>query len=95
MARKGDPNLTMVVPKSIAHATVQCGDYTPVCRYGYRVVVKNLEMAVLFYETPAEALKSANRIRGYTARNWVLDDVRGEPVLERFVIKYLNAKPAF
>ena len=95
MATKGDPNISVVAPKSISHATVQCSDYTPRCRYGYRIIVKNLEMAVLFYEKPSDALKAAKRIRGYTARNWVLDDVRGEPVLERFVKKYLNAKEAF
>lgn len=95
MATQGDPNLTVVAPKSISHATVECKDYTPRCRYGYRVIVKNLEMAVLFYEKPSDALKAAKRIKGYTARNWVLDDVRGEPVLERFAKKYLNAKEAF
>lgn len=95
MAKAGDPDLTIVLPKSIAHATVKCSDYKPSCRYGYKVIVKKLEMAVLFYENSADALKAAKRIRGYTSRNWVLDDVRGEPVLERFSIKYLKAKPAF
>lgn len=95
MARKGDPNLTLVAPKSISHAVIQCSDYTPRCRYGVKVVVKNLEMGVLFYEKPADALKAAKRIKGYISRNWVLDDVRGEPVLERFVKKYLNATAAF
>lgn len=95
MALKGDPDLSVVAPKSIAHAVVDCSDYTPACRYGYKVVVKNLEMGVLFYEKSSDALEVAKRIKGYTARNWVLDDVRGEPVLERFVVKYLDAKPAF
>lgn len=95
MAKAGDPDLSIVIPKSIAHSTVKCSDYKPQCRYGYRVIVKQLEMAVLFYEKPADALEAAKRIRGYTARNWVLDDVRGEPVLERFALKYLKAEPAF
>lgn len=95
MAREGDPNLKLVAPKSISHAVINCSDYKPSCRYGVKVIVKNLEMGVLFYEKPKDALKAAKRIKGYISRNWVLDDVRGEPVLERFVVKYLKAEPAF
>ena len=52
-------------------------------------------MAALFYDDQKDALKAAKRIKGYVSRNWVLDEVRGEPVLERFVVKYLKAKKAF
>lgn len=95
MAREGDPDLKLVAPKSISHAVIQCTDYKPNCRYGVKVVVKKLEMGVLFYDEPASALKAAKRIKGYVSRNWVLDNVRGEPVLERFVKEYLKAEPAF
>ncbi len=95
MARKGDPDLSLVAPKSISEAVIECRDYTPACRYGYKVIIKKITMIALFYEAPENALKAAKRIRGYTSRNWVFDDVRGEPILERFVVKHLEAKPAF
>ena len=95
MARKGDPNLKIRTPKSITDVLVNCNDYTPACRYGYRVIVKRIEMVVLYYEDQKNALKAAKRAKAYIARNWVLDEVRGEPILERFSTKYLEAKPAF
>ena len=95
MAKKGEPNLRIVTPKGLTDVIVNCRDYTPRCRYGYRVIVRNIQMVILFYEQQEDALKAAKRIRGYVSRNWVMDEVRGEPVLERYVTKYLKAKKAF
>jgi len=94
MAREGDPELKLILPTSIAETVVDCGDYTPNCRYGLKVVVKNVELKALFYDKQDDALKAGKRARAYVSRNWVLDDVAGEPVLERFVKKYLYAKKA-
>lgn len=94
MARKGDPNMTVKVPKNLSEQLVDCNDYTPPCRYGLIVTVHNVEMRPLYYDDQKKALKAAKRIRGYVARNWVLDDVTGEPVLERFVKKHLGAVKA-
>jgi hypothetical protein len=95
MAKEGEPELHVITPGSISEALVSCSDYTPACRYGYQVIVRKVRMIVLFYENPADAIVAAKRIRGYYSRNWVLDEVRGEPVLERYAIKHLNAKKAF
>ncbi len=94
MARRGDPDLKLILPKDISQTVVQCGDYEPACRYGLKVVVKKVELKALFYDEQKNALKAAKRIEGYVSRNWVLDDVRGEPILERFVTEYLEAKKA-
>lgn len=94
MAKKGDPSAYVVVPKGLTEVLVDCNEYTPRCRYGYQVVIKNVRMVALYYEDQAKALKAAKRIRGYISRNWVLDEVTGEPVLERFVVKHLDAKKA-
>lgn len=95
MAQRGQKEKIKIITAGLGEYVVNCNDYTPRCRYGYRVVVKNIEMVALFYEDQKVALEAAKRIRGYIARNWVLDEVRGEPVLERFVTKWLDAKKAF
>lgn len=94
MGRTGDPDLEVVIPTDISQTLVYCSDYTPPCRYGLKVIVKNVQMKALFYDHQKDALEAALRVKGYVSRNWVLDDVAGEPVLERFVIKYLEAKKA-
>ena len=94
MGREGDPNLEVLVPASISESLVNCHEYTPSCRFGYRVIIKKIEMVALFYEKQDDALKAAKRVRGYVARNWVFDDVAGEPILERFVQKYFKAVKA-
>lgn len=94
MAEAGDPDMEIMVPKGLSEQLVDCSEYTPPCRYGLIVIVKKVKMRALFYNEQKAAIKAAKRIRGYVARNWVLDDVTGEPVLERFVVKHLNARKA-
>ncbi len=94
MGREGDPDLKVIIPSDISETLVHCSDYTPSCRYGLKVIVKNVQLKALFYEQQSDALKAGLRIKGYVSRNWVLDDVAGEPILERFVEKYLKAKKA-
>lgn len=94
MGRVGDPSLSLVIPKDMATAAVNCYAYTPNCRYGYRIKLKHVEMKALFYDKQENALMAAKRARAYISRNWVFDDVTGEPILERFVVKYLDAKKA-
>lgn len=94
MGRSGDPDLKVIIPSDISETLVHCTDYTPQCRYGLKVIVKKVQLKALFYEKQEDALKAGLRIKGYVARNWVLDDVTGEPILERFVEKYLKAKKA-
>ena len=93
-AYEADPNMKIKIG-DLTKALVDCKDYTPRCQIGYRVVIKTVEFNVLEYATQDLALEAAKRIKGYVARNWVFDEVRGEPVLERIVVKYLRGKPAF
>lgn len=94
MARKGDPDLEIMLPPSLDKPLVYCSYYKPPCFTGYKVKIKKLMVTALEYKDPMAALISAKAIDGYIARNWVFDDVRGEPILERFVVKYLGAKLA-
>lgn len=93
-ARQADPEMKIKVG-SMQKTLVDCRDYTPRCVIGYRVVLKELKFNALFYNDQEKALAAAKRIRGYYARNWVFDEVRGEPVLERLIKKHLKGKPAF
>ena len=95
MAEQADPGFRIITPKSISESLVNCNEYKPACRYGFRVVIKNIEMVALYYEDQKNALAAAKRIREYVSRNWVLDEVRGEPVLEKFCTEHLEAKKAF
>lgn len=92
MLREGDPGLVIMVPPSISQPLVNCGDYLPPCRLGYKVKIKNLEVTGLYYEDQKKAYKSAKSMRGYHLRNWAFDQVRDEPILERFFENHLNAK---
>lgn len=93
-AREADPDMKIKIG-DLSKTLVDCRDYIPRCLIGYRVVLKGLEFNALTYKDQKLAIKAAKRIRGYYSRNWVFDEVRGEPVLERIVIKYLKGKPAF
>ena len=95
MAREGAPDLKIVAPKDLSDRVVDCRDFTPECRYGYRVIVNEISFVTLYYEKAEDALVAAKRLKAYYSRNWVLDEVRGEPVLERFCTKHLKAKKAF
>jgi hypothetical protein len=94
MGRVGDPQLKLITPSDISQTLVDCNDYTPSCEYGLKVVVKNVTFKALNYKNQLDAKEAATRMKGYVARNWVLDEVSGEPILERFVVKYLKAKKA-
>ena len=43
MGREGDPDLKVIIPTSITEIVVNCNEYTPACRYGLKVIVKNIE----------------------------------------------------
>jgi hypothetical protein len=93
-ARLGDPTMEIKVG-TIDKALVSCGEYKFPCKIGYMVVIKRLEMKALYYESQDEAIESATFLKAYRSRNWVFDDVIGEPILERFVQKHLHAKKSF
>jgi hypothetical protein len=91
MAKEGDPDLSFVLPKSINEG-INCKDYSEGCVSGHTVKIKNLELIAVEFMTEDQAKLAALKVRGYYSRNWVFDDVTGEPTLESFVQKYLEAK---
>lgn len=90
-AKGADPQAQFLLPKSISEG-VNCSDYGDACASGYRVKVYELELIAVEFNTEEDAKQAAKRFRGYYTRNWLLDDVAGEPILERFVQEHLGAK---
>lgn len=86
-----DPTTSFVIPKSISQGA-SCSDYTEGCLSAHIVKVQNLEMIAVEFMTEKEAIYAAKKFRGFYVRNWMLDDVAGEPILEKFVTEKLEAK---
>lgn len=91
MALKADATATVILPKSMAEG-VNCRDYSDGCVAAHIVQVQKLDFIAVEFLNEEHAKYGAKKIRGYYTRNWVFDDVTGEPTLERFVESALEAK---
>ncbi len=69
-------------------------EYSPgVNRLNSKVfIVKNLRFFAIEFENEDQALKEATRLNQYYSKNYLFDQVEGEPVLEDFVISTFKAK---
>ncbi len=91
MAWKTDPTVSVILPKSMKDG-VTCEEYGEGCLGVHIVGVQGLEMLAVEYMSEAQALAGAKKFRGYYSKNWLFDDVTGEPALEKFVVQGLEAK---
>lgn len=89
-AKAADTTTTFVLPKSISEGP-NCGDYAEGCLATHMVQVRNLDLIAVEFMSEEQAIFAAKKVNGYFVRNWVLDDVTGEPTLERFA-KSIEAK---
>lgn len=90
-AKAADPSTTLILPNSMTEG-ISCSNYPEGCLAGHIVQIQNLDMIAVEFATEEQAKFAAKKMRGYYARNWLLDDVTGEPTLERFVSESLEAK---
>ncbi len=90
-ALKADSSTSFVLPKNLSDG-VQCTEYTEGCVAGHNVQVQKLDFIAVEFMNEAQAKHAAKKVRGYYSRNWLFDDVAGEPILERFVTEHLEAK---
>jgi hypothetical protein len=95
MVREIESDVELMVPPSLDKPLVNCYKFLPPCKLGYKVKIKGLEVTALYYEDKSKAKESATSIRGYQFRNWAFDQVRGEPILERFFENKIEAKRRF
>lgn len=90
-----ESDIEVLVPPSLNKPLVYCYKYLPPCKLGYKVKIKGLEVTALYYEEKKSAKESAKSLKGYQFRNWAFDDVKGEPILERFFENELGAQKRF
>lgn len=88
---EGTDKIETVLARDINDA-VPCADYGEGCLSAHRFRTRGLNFIAVEFETPTQAERAAKKIYGWTARNWLLDDVDGEPLLERWATEYLKAK---
>ncbi len=91
LAKAADSSTTFIIPKSISQG-VHCSDYPEGCLSAHIVQVSRLDLIAVEFATEDQAIYAAKKLRGYYIRNWLLDDVTGEPVLENFAGNLLKAK---
>jgi hypothetical protein len=92
LARAQDSSVTLVLPRSISEG-IQCSDYSEGCQSGHMVKVRGLDLIAVEFATEEQAKYAAKKYRGYYLRNWLLDDVAGEPLLEAFALGLKAKKP--
>jgi len=90
-AKAADASTTFILPKSMSEG-ITCGEYTEGCLAAHVVQIQNLDLIAVEFATEEQARFGAKKMRGYYVRNWLLDDVSGEPTLEKFVTESLEAK---
>lgn len=90
-ALEADASVKVILPSSM-NSGASCSDYSSGCLGAHTVKVENLEMIVVEFMTEADAIYAAKKYRGYYFKNWLFDDVTGEPGLEKFVSEKLEAK---
>ncbi len=90
-AQAVDSTITVILPKSMAEG-VTCVEYSEGCLSAHIVRIKHLDLIAVEFMSVGEAKLAAKKFRGYYTHNWMLDDVTGEPVLEKFVTDHLEAK---
>ena len=71
-----------------------CLEYSKGCiqEFVFRYKVRKVEMSVVMFDTQENAKKAAFKVGQYYVRNWLFDDVAGEPVLEHFVTDAFKAQ---
>ncbi len=93
MAVAVDANFKIILPKTLNDG-INCFNYGSGCIRGKMAEVRKVVMILVEFKTEDEAKSSAAAIGEYYSRNYLFDDVVGEPVLEDFVKRSFNAKRA-
>lgn len=91
LAQKNDPTVTVILPQSMTEG-IHCSEYSEGCIAGHIIRIKKLDMIGVEFVTEEQAILAAKKVRGFYSRNWLFDDVKGEPILEKFVTDVLNAQ---
>lgn len=91
LAQSHDSTVTIILPKSLEDG-VNCQDYPSGCVSAHRVQVRGEDFIAVEFMNQQDAMIAAKKLGGFYLRNWVLDDVVGEPGLEKFATEKLKAQ---
>ena len=89
MVWKVDKTARLIKPKEMTGG-IKCSNYGDGCLAGHTGRIIGLEMIFLEFNSQKNAKIQALKIDGYYYKNWVFDDVSGEPDLEKFVENHLH-----
>ncbi len=90
LAQEADPTVKVIIPKG--DEIIRCTEYPEGCQNVFIVNVKGMEILAVEFLSQEQAIYAAKKVRGYYLHNWLLDDVAGEPILEKFVENELKAQ---
>lgn len=72
---------------------VICENYGEGCvGNGKRLRIRGVDLLMIEFANTRAARQEALKLHQWYVRNWLLDDVTNEPILESFVKRHLNAK---
>lgn len=71
---------------------IPCSNYGEGCLSVHRLQARKLEFIAVEFATSAEAIVGSKKIRGWRVKNWLFDDVEGEPELMDWIQKYYQAE---
>jgi len=91
LGKKVDPDFHLILP-GVNDLPVSCEPYGPGCQLGIRVQHQYLSFIMISYLKPEQAQAAAEELGQYYYRNWLIDQVAGEKILERFVEQAYHAQ---
>jgi hypothetical protein len=91
-AKDIDATTTFILPKGMSDGP-SCADYAEGCLATHIIQVQKLEFIAVEFLSEEQSKYAAKKVNGYFIRNWMLDDVSGEPTLMRFADSLEAKKP--
>lgn len=89
--QEGSEKVEILLARNL-NDVIPCSNYGEGCLSVHRLRAKNLEFLAIEFTDGALARQAALRIRGWTVKNWLFDDVEGEPVLMRWLEQHYQGE---
>lgn len=96
IAKEANSNVEIILPKDI-NSGIKClfkdgsFNYGPGCISAHQLKIGDLDFVVVEYDNEEHAIKDSQRLNQCYFKNWVFDEVYGEPSLEEFAKSVFGA----